>query len=110
MLALGAGTLDDVVRTLIRDHDAQPLMGNKTTLRFGTEMTARFGAGTIVSQSAVHLTPVPGSHRRRGLVLGTGLGRPVDVAPDSDSMNATRFLVDAVVSSLIWRQSEGRRA
>lgn len=99
-------TLDDEVRMLIREHGAQPLMGDKTTVRFETEKVSRLGTETIVSHSAVYLTPVPGSRRRRALVLVAGFGRPVDVRPDSDSMNAMRFLFDTCVSTLRWQPAD----
>jgi hypothetical protein len=107
--AEAGATLDDEVRSLIRDHDAQPLLGDKTTLRFETERTTRLGMETIVSHSVVYMTPVPGSHRRRALVLVAGFGRPIDVPTDSDSMNAMRLLFDAVASSLTWRAPKSTR-
>lgn len=99
-------TLDDLVRTLIRDNDAQPLLGDKTTLRFETEQTRRLGTDTIISHSLVYMTPIPGSRRRRALVLVAGFGRPMDEPSDSDEMHALRFLFDSVASSLTWRAPE----
>ena len=99
-------TLDDLVRTLIRDNDAQPLLGDKTTLRFETEQTRRLGTDTIISHSLVYMTPIPGSRRRRALVLVAGFGRPIDQPSDSDEMHALRFLFDSVASSLTWRAPE----
>jgi len=98
-------TLDDLVRSLIREHGATPLLGDKSTLRFETERTTRLGTATVVSHSAVYLTPVPGTQRRRALVLVAGFGRPVEVSADSDSMNAMRLLFDACAATLMWRRA-----
>lgn len=95
--------LDDLVRSLIRDQGAEPLLGDKGTLRFETERNVRVGTDTIVNHSVVYMTPVPGSKRRRALVLVAGFARPLDVSVDSESMNAHRFLFDAVAASLTWR-------
>lgn len=105
-IAEPGSTLDDLARSLIRDNDAQPLLGDKTTLRFETEQTRRLGTDTIVSHSLVYMTPVPGSQRRRALVLVAGFGRPLDQPSDSDEMHALRFLFDSVASSLTWHVPE----
>lgn len=96
-------TLDDLVRGLIQQNDATPLLGDKRTLRFETERSVRVGTDTIISHSVVYMTPVPGSARKRALVLVAGFGRPVDMSSDADVIQATRFLLDACVSTLTWR-------
>ena len=101
-------TLDDTVRMLIRGYGAQPLMGDKTTLRFETERNTRIGTDTIVNHSVVYITPVPGSGRRRALALVAGFGRRLEDAADSDELNVLRFLLDACVSSLRWRDPAGK--
>lgn len=100
-------TLDDLVRSLIREQGAQPLLGDPRTLRFETERTARVGTDTVVSHSAVYLTPVPGTGRRRALALVAGFGRTPDVEPDAPSVQATRDLFDACVATLTWRAPAG---
>lgn len=98
--------LDDVVRSLIREQGAEPLLGDKGTLRFETERNVKIGSETIANHSVVYMTPVPGSKRRRALVLVAGFARPLDVSVDAASMHAHRFLFDAVASSLTWRAPE----
>ena len=66
----------------------------------------KVGSETIANHSVVYMTPVPGSKRRRALVLVAGFARPLDVSVDSASMHAHRFLFDAVASSLTWRAPE----
>ena len=97
-------TLDDLARSLIREHGATPLLGDKSMLRFETERTSRLGTDTVVSHSVVYMTPIPASRRRRALVLVAGFGRPAGVPADSDSMNAMRFLFDSCAASLTWRE------
>lgn len=96
-------TLDDLARSLIRDYDATPLLGDPRTLRFETEKTSRLGTETIISHSAVYLTPIPGTMRRRALALVAGFARPVDTPSDAQPIEAMRSLFDACVSTLRWR-------
>lgn len=100
-------TLDDIARGLIRDHDAKPLFGDPRTLRFESEKSIRIGTATVINHSAVYLTPIPGTMRRRALALVAAFARTPDVSADSVSMNATRSLFDACVSTLRWTHPEG---
>jgi len=95
-------SLDDLARALIRDQGAQPLLGDPRTLRFETENVVRLGTQSLVNHSAVYLTPIPGSHRRRALALVAGFARMPDSPADSEAMQSTRFLFDACVSTLRW--------
>lgn len=96
-------TLDDLVRTLIRDHGATPLLGDHRTLRVEKEKTVRVGGETVINHSVVYLTPIPGSKRRRALSLVAGFARTPDIDAGSESINSVRLLFDACVSTLQWR-------
>ena len=98
-------TLDDMARSLIRDHGATPLLGDPRTLRFEKEKTTSLGTETVINHSVVYLTPVPGTMRRRALTLVAGFARTPDVSTDAESIEATRFLFDACVSSLRFSRS-----
>lgn len=97
-------TLDDLARTLIRSHGATPLLGDRRTLRFERERTTRLGTETLINHAAVYLTPIPGAKRRRALALVAGFARTPDVASDAESIDAMRFMFDACVSTLRWRE------
>ncbi len=99
-------SLDDLARTLIREYGATPLLGDPRTMRFETEKTTRLGTETIVNHSAVYLTPVPGSMRRRALSLVAGFARTPDTPSDAQPIEAMRSLFDACVSTLRWRAPE----
>ncbi|QYJ05589.1 hypothetical protein KUV85_07905 [Nocardioides panacisoli] len=96
-------SLDDLARTLIRQHGATPLLGDKRTLRCERERTSRLGTETLVHHSVVYLTPIPGAKRRRALSLVAGFARAPEVPTDAESIEATRFLFDACISTLRWR-------
>lgn len=96
-------TLDDLARMLIRERGAKPLLGDPRTLRLETERTVQLGAETVVNHSAVYLTPLPGTRRRRALALVAGFARTPDVATDAEPVQAMRFMFDACVSTLHWR-------
>lgn len=98
-------TLDDLVRTLIHSHGATPLLGDRRTLRVENEKISRLGTETLINHSVLYLTPIPGAKRRRALALVAGFARTPDVPADAESMQATRFMFDACVSTLRWRRS-----
>lgn len=101
--AAAGGSLDDLVRTMVRQHGAAPLNGDPRTMRSEKERTVRLGAKSVINHSVVYLTPIPGSHRRRALQLTAGFGREPDSTPDDPLVVATRVLFDSVVSTLRWR-------
>ncbi|UFU07090.1 hypothetical protein [Ruania halotolerans] len=96
-------SLDDVARTLFRDHGATPLFGDKRTLRAEKEKTVRIGTDTLISHSVVYLTPVPGAKRRRALQLMVAFARKPETAPDDPWLDSMRVLFDSCVSTLRWR-------
>lgn len=99
-------TLDDLVRGLIHEHGATPLLGDKRTLRVEHEQTVRPGTDTIVSHSVVYLTPMPGSRRRRALQLVAGFARAPQTPSDDPSVERMRALFDACASTVRWRRPQ----
>lgn len=102
-VAPAGSTLDDTIRTLVRDHGAAPLFGDKRTLRVEREKSVRMGTDTLISHSVVYLTPVPGARRRRALQLVAGFARAPQTSPDDELLLATKLLFDSCVSTLRWR-------
>lgn len=100
------GSLDDLARSLIQSQGATPLLGDQRVLRFEQEKTVRLGTETIISQSIIYLTPIPGAKRRRALQLVAGFGRTVGTPPDDPYVESLRTLFDACVSTLRWRPAE----
>ena len=96
-------SLDDMVRTLIREHGATSLLGEKRTVRAERERTVRLGTETIINHTVVYLTPVPGSKRRRALQLTAGFPRTLDAPADDPMIESMRLLFDTCVASLRWR-------
>lgn len=96
-------TLDDLARTLIQQRGATPLLGDTRTLRFEEERNIKFGTETIVAQSVIYMTPIPGARRRRALQLVAGFGRTMDTPADHERIEAMKFLFDRCVATLSWR-------
>ncbi len=96
-------TLDDLARMLINEYGATPLREDKRTLRFERERQVRLGTETVISQSIVYLTPIPGTGRRRALQLVAGFGRTPGDAPDDPLLLDMKHLFDTCVSTLRWR-------
>lgn len=96
-------SLDDLARMLIREYDATPLREDKRTMRFERERTVRLGNETVISQSIVYLTPIPGTGRRRALQLVAGFGRTPGESADDPYLLEMKRLFDTCVSTLRWR-------
>ncbi|GAA2044885.1 hypothetical protein GCM10009819_35080 [Agromyces tropicus] len=94
-------TLDEFVAGLIA-RGATPLGDDKRFIRL-EEREVREEDGVRLGVTTVrYLTPVPGSRRRRALLLTAVLPHEPD-APDDDPLrSATRFAIDAHVATLRW--------
>lgn len=94
-------------------HMAQLIAGGATALD-GDRRFVRSEVTDEVTQDGVRLgvttvryfTPVPGSRRRRALVLSAVMPHPPGIDPDDRLLAATKLLVDAHVSTVRWRQAE----
>lgn len=103
-------SLDDLARMLIREHGATPLREDKRTMRFEQERTVRLGNETVISQSIVYLTPIPGTGRRRALQLSAGFGRSLGESADDPYILQMKRLFDTCVSTLRWRAPSTTRS
>lgn len=101
------GTLDDVVRSAIRELGAEPLLGDKRFMRFVREKPLDLGGASMISTTIEYLTPIPGSRRRRALQLTAAFARPADVPADDERIRAYAFAFDACVSTLQWLPPSG---
>ena len=68
---------------------------------FETRMILRNGEQLLVTTVA-YLTPIPGSGRRRALLLTLVLLRGADVPPDDPPLLQMKALFDLCVSTLTW--------
>ena len=98
--------LDDIVRSLVREQGATPLLGDKRTLRVERQKIRRMGTDSLVSHSIVYLTPVPGAQRRRALQLVAGFASAVGTPADDPMLESMRALFDSCVSTLRWRPAQ----
>lgn len=98
-------TLDQLVQDVISDYGATPLFGNKRFVRFELDEKVRVEGGSIAQKSIYYVTPVPGTYRRRALQFTATLGRPIEVAPDDERVEAMVAAFDLCVSTLRWVRS-----
>jgi len=99
--APGGVGLDEYVAGIIA-RGATPLGDDKRFIRQETreELTqdgVRLGVTTVR-----YLTPIPGSHRRRALLLTAVMPHEPDTPDDDPLLSAVRFTIDAHVSTLRW--------
>jgi hypothetical protein len=95
------------------EHMAQLIVDGATALA-GDRRFVRSEATEQVTQDGVRLdvttvryfTPVPGSRRRRALVLSAVMPHPPGTDPGDGLLAATKLLVDAHVSTVRWRRAE----
>ncbi|MER6974250.1 hypothetical protein ABT304_24535 [Nocardioides sp. NPDC000445] len=94
--------LDGLVRSLIRERGAQPLLDDPRTLRYEDAVEVRLGEGRFVNHSITYLTPVPGSRRLKALELVASLVRPAGLPKGSERLRAQKDLLDLIVASVRW--------
>lgn len=100
--AEAGANLDPLVRTMIDRDGATPLLGDKRILRAERQTTQSLDGETAAVTTVVHLTPVPGSERRRALQLTTVIVHPTDIPADDPPLVAMKALVDVCASTLSW--------
>lgn len=96
------GSLDELMASLIRDHGARPLFGDKRFVRFEREKTVTVDESTVYQSTLIYLTPIPGANRRRALQFTGSFIRPVDSSSDDKLVRSWKFAFDACVSTLRW--------
>lgn len=94
-------TLDDLVAGLIA-RGATPLGEDRRFIRLETREVRTEEAVRIGLTTVRYLTPVPGSGRRRALLLTAVLPHEPDTPEDDPLLAATRFAIDAHVATLRW--------
>ena len=94
--------LDNLVRSLIRERGAQPLLDDPRTVRYEDAVDVRLGDGNFVNHSITYLTPVPGTRRLKALEFVASLVRPSGLPKDSERLHAQKNLLDLIVASVRW--------
>lgn len=100
--------LDGFVRGAITNDGATPLLGDKRFLRVERETTQTLDGDRALVTTVAYLTPVPGSQRRRALLLTLVILRPEDVPADDPPMVQMKALFDLCVSTLTWVPAEAQ--
>jgi hypothetical protein len=95
------GSLDDLVAALIT-RGATPLGGDTRFIREESRETRTEGGVRLGVTTVRYLTPVPGTGRRRALLLTAVMPHEPGTPDDDPLLSATRFAVDAHVSTLRW--------
>ncbi|MFE6508847.1 hypothetical protein ACFVDI_17365 [Nocardioides sp. NPDC057767] len=96
------GSLDELTKSLIREHGAGPLFGDKRFVRFEREKTLAMDESTVIQNSLIYLTPIPGAHRRRALQFTASFMRPLESSNEDKLVRSWKFAFDACVSTLRW--------
>lgn len=99
--------LDGFVRDAIAHSGATPLLGDKRTLRVERTTTESLDGEPLRVTTVAYLTPVPGSQRRRALVLSLVVLRPIDVSDEDEFFVQMLGLFDLCVSTLVWLPPDG---
>jgi hypothetical protein len=94
--------LDAYVRAAITSDGATPLLGDKRIMRVERETTDSLDGEQMLVSTVVYLTPVPGSGRRRALMLTLVIMRPTDAPIDDPPLVQMKALFDLCVSTLTW--------
>lgn len=94
--------LDGYVRSAIQRDGATPLLGDKRVMRVERETTDTLDGEQVLVTTVAYLTPVPGSQRRRALLLTLVIMRPLDVPADDAPLVQMKALFDLCVSTLTW--------
>jgi len=94
--------LDAYVRSAITSDGATPLLGDKRIMRVERETSESLDGEQMLVTTVVYMTPVPGSERRRALLLTLVILRPTDAPADDAPLVQMKTLFDVCVSSLTW--------
>lgn len=94
--------LDAYVRSAIVSDGATPLMGDKRIMRVERESSETLDGEQMLVTTVVYMTPVPGSERRRALLLTLVIMRPPEAPADDAPLMMMKALFDACVSTLSW--------
>lgn len=99
-------TLDAYVRDAIVNDGAVPLFGDKRILRVERETRQELDGSQINTTTVVYLSPVPGTARRKALLLSLVVLRPDEIPLDDPAYVRIKTLFDVCISSLMWLPAE----
>lgn len=102
--------LDAYVRGAITANGATALFGDKRFLRVERETTERMDGESMLATTVVYMTPVPGSQRRRALLLTLVILRPTDAPADDLPLVQMKTLFDLCASTLTWLPVDSKAA
>jgi hypothetical protein len=94
--------LDAYVRSAIVSDGATPLLGDKRFMRVERETSEALDGEQMLVTTVVYMTPVPGSDRRRALLLTLVILRPIDAPADDGPLVQMKTLFDLCASTLTW--------
>ena len=94
--------LDAYVRSAILSEGATPLLGDKRIMRVERESSETLDGEQLLVTTVVYMTPVPGSERRRALLLTLVIMRPPEAPADDAPLMQMKALFDLCVSTLTW--------
>ena len=95
-------TLDGYVRAAIQSDGATPLFDDKRIMRVERETSDTIDGEQVLTTTIAYLTPVPGSGRRRALLLTAVIVRPPEAPADDLPLLQMKALFDVCVSTLTW--------
>ncbi|QTV80218.1 hypothetical protein [Microbacterium sp. NIBRBAC000506063] len=95
------------MRTAIRSDGATPLLGDKRIMRVERETSDTLDGEPVLTTTIAYLTPIPGSGRRRALLLTAVIIRPPDAPADDAPLLQMKALFDVCVSTLTWVPVDG---
>ncbi|MBO9625082.1 MAG: hypothetical protein J7484_01755 [Microbacterium sp.] len=94
--------LDAYVRAAIASDGATPLLGDKRIMRVERESSQTLDGEPMLVTTVVYMSPVPGSERRRALLLTLVIMRPPEAPADDAPLLQMKALFDLCVSTLTW--------
>ncbi len=94
--------LDAYVRSAILSDGATPLLGDRRIMRVERESSDTLDGERMLVTTVVYMTPVPGSERRRALLLTLVIMRPPEAPADDAPLLQMKTLFDLCVSTLTW--------
>jgi len=94
--------LDSYVRGALAGDGATALFGDKRFIRVERETTESLDGEQMLVTTVVYMTPVPGSQRRRALLLTLVILRPLDAPADDLPLVQMKTLFDLCASTLTW--------
>jgi len=103
-------TLDDRVAEVFRDFGGGFLGEDRKIVRWRRTQRTIEGFPGAINQQINYVIPVPGSGRRRALLLSTSILQDAESAVDEDRFELMVTLSDSIVSSFTWSPVDRSRS